>query len=141
MASTELTTQTTGPPTVEEWAKLDLNAPNSHVLRLTRVQLDDNNLPLGVEELVLALERFPGLAVNGAEVPDIVELAQRRGISLGRATERLSIVRATKDVASHLQIAPGADVLRLNRIVATVDGDPVEWRVTFRKIVAADKPE
>jgi GntR family transcriptional regulator len=141
MASTALTTQTTGPPTVEEWAKLDLNAPNSHVLRLTRVQLDDNNLPLGVEELVLALERFPGLAVNGAEVPDIVELAQRRGISLGRATERLSIVRATKDVASHLQIAPGADVLRLNRIVATVDGDPVEWRVTFRKIVAADKPE
>jgi DNA-binding GntR family transcriptional regulator len=134
MASTALITQSTGPPTVEEWAKLDLNAPNACVLRLTRVQVDDNNHPLGVEEVVVALERFPGLVANGAEVPDIVELAQRHGTSLGRGTERLSIVPATKDVASHLQIAPGADVLKLNRIVATTDGEPVEWRVTFRKI-------
>jgi DNA-binding GntR family transcriptional regulator len=104
------------------------------VLRLTRVQLDDNGQPLGVEEIVLALERFPGLAANGGDVPDIVELAQRHDLVLGRATEGLSIVRATKDVASHLQIAPNVDVLRLNRIVVTADGDPVEWRVSFRKI-------
>ena len=139
MASNALTTHSTGPPTVEEWAKLDLNAPNACVLRVTRVQVDGNNHPLGVEEVVLALERFPGLVANGAEVPDIVELAQRHGISLGRATERVSIVRATKDVASHLQIAAGANVLKLDRIAATVDDEPVEWRVTFRKIVAADE--
>jgi DNA-binding GntR family transcriptional regulator len=82
----------------------------------------------------LALERFPSLAANGADVPDITELAQRHGLALGRATERVSIVRATKDVATHLPIAPGTDVLKLNRIVVTADGDPVEWRVTFRKI-------
>jgi DNA-binding GntR family transcriptional regulator len=82
----------------------------------------------------LALERFPGLAANGGDVPDLVELAQRHGLTLGPASERLSIVRATKDVASRLQIAPGVDVLRLNRIVETADGEPVEWRVTFRKI-------
>jgi DNA-binding GntR family transcriptional regulator len=134
MASIALTRQTAGPPTVEEWAKLDLNVPNSHVLKLTRVRLEDNNVPLAVEEVVLALERFPGLTANGSDVPDIVELARLHGISLGDATERVSIVRATKDVASHLQIAVGTDVLRLNRIVATVDGDPVEWRRTFRKI-------
>jgi hypothetical protein len=34
----------------------------------------------------------------------------------------------------HLQIARGTDVLKLNRIVETADGEPVEWRVTFRKI-------
>jgi DNA-binding GntR family transcriptional regulator len=134
MACSALITQSTGTSTLEEWAKLDLNAPNSHVLRLTRVQLDDNSRPLGVEEVVLALERFPGLAANGADVPDLVELAQRHGLALGRATERVSIVRATKDVATHLQIAPGVDVLRLNRIVETAEGEPVEWRVTFRKI-------
>jgi DNA-binding GntR family transcriptional regulator len=133
-------TQDVGTATLEEWAKLDLNAPNPCVLRLTRVQYDDNNHPLGVEEVVLALERFPGLVANGGDVPDIVELAQRHGLSLGRATERVSIVHATKDVASHLQVAPGADVLRLNRIVETADGNPVEWRVTFRKIAAAEKP-
>jgi DNA-binding GntR family transcriptional regulator len=134
MTYTAPITQSTGTATLEEWAKLDLNAPNSRVLRLTRVQLDDNRHPIGVEEVVLALERFPGLAANGADVPDITELAQRHGLALGRATERVSIVRATKDVATHLQIAPGTDVLKLNRIVVTADGDPVEWRVTFRKI-------
>jgi DNA-binding GntR family transcriptional regulator len=134
MACTTLITHSTGPPTVEEWAKLDLNAPNAHVLRLTRVQLDDTHAPLGVEEVVLALERFPGLAVNGAAVPDLIELAEQHGILLRHATERLSIVPATKQVALQLQIAPGTDVLKLNRIVETANGEPVEWRVTFRKI-------
>ena len=134
MPHTALITQSVGTATVEEWAKLDLNAPSSRVLRLTRVQYDDNNHPLAVEGIILALERFPGLVANGGDVPDIVELAQRHGLSRGRATERVSIVHATKDVASHLQMAPGADVLKLNRIVATVDGESVEWRVTFRRI-------
>jgi DNA-binding GntR family transcriptional regulator len=134
MASTALIKQSTGTATLEEWAKLDLDVPNAPVLRLTRVQLDDNNHPLALEEIVLALERFPGLIANGADVPDIVELAQRHGLTLGRGMERLSIVPATKDVASHLQIAPGANLLKLNRIVETADGEPVEWRVTFSKI-------
>jgi DNA-binding GntR family transcriptional regulator len=126
--------QSTGTATLEEWAKLDLGAPNSRVLRLTRVQHDDNNLPLLVEDVVLALERFPGLPANGADVPDLVELARRHGLSLRRTTERLGIVRATTDVASHLQIAVGTDVLKTDRIVETADGEPVEWRVTFRRI-------
>jgi DNA-binding GntR family transcriptional regulator len=134
MARTEVIAQSTGPATLEEWAKLDLNAPNSHVLRLTRTRRDDDRHPVVVEEVVLALERFPGLVANGGDVPDIVQLAQRHGLSLGRASERVSLVPATKDVASHLQMAPGADVLKLIRIVVTADGDPVEWRVTFRKV-------
>jgi DNA-binding GntR family transcriptional regulator len=134
MACTALITLSTGSAILEEWAKLDLSAPNSRVLRLTRVRYDAADRPLGVEEVVLALERFPGLAANGADIPDIIELAQRHGLVLGRATERLSIVRATKDVASHLQVGAGTDVLKLNRIVETTDGEPVEWRVTFRKI-------
>jgi DNA-binding GntR family transcriptional regulator len=134
MACSALITQSTGTATIEEWAKLDLNAPNSRVLRLTRVRRDGNNAPLAVEEVVLALERFRGLDANGGDVPDLVELAQRHGLSLGHASERVVIVHATKDVASHLQIALGTDVLKLNRIVETADGEPVEWRVTFRKM-------
>ena len=134
MLRTVLITHSTGTATVEEWAKLDLNTPNSRVLRLTRVQLNDNSHPLGVEAVVLALERFPGLTANGGDVPDITELAQRHGLTLGHASERVSLVPATKDVASHLQIALGTDVLKLNRIVETADSEPVEWRVAFRKI-------
>ena len=82
MLRTVLITHSTGTATVEEWAKLDRNAPNSPVLRLTRVQLDDNSHPLGVEAVVLALERFPGLTANGGDVSDITELAQRHGLTL-----------------------------------------------------------
>jgi GntR family transcriptional regulator len=129
-----LTTHSTGIATVEEWAKLDLNAPNSCVLRLMRVQLDDHSHPLGVEEVVLPLERFPGLTANGGHIPDIIELGRRHGLTVGRASERVSIVSATKDVASHLGITTGANVLKLDRVAETMDGEPVEWRVTFRKI-------
>src|SRR5262245_39672677 len=82
----------TGPATLGEWAKLDLDAPNSRVLRVTRIQLESANHPLAVEEVVLALERLPGFVPAG-DIPDIMELAQRQGLALGRATERVSIVK------------------------------------------------
>jgi DNA-binding GntR family transcriptional regulator len=127
-------TQNTSTATIEEWAKLDLEAPNSRVLRLTRVRYDDNDHPLALEEVVFALERLPGLAADGGEVLDITELAQRHGLSLSRVSERVGIVPAPKDVALHLAIAPGKDVLKLNRIVETADGQPVEWRVAYTRI-------
>jgi DNA-binding GntR family transcriptional regulator len=46
----------------------------------------------------------------------------------------VSIVLATKDVAMHLGIPAGANVLKLDRVAETANGEPVEWRVTFRKI-------
>ena len=68
------------------------------------------------------------------DIPDIIELAQRYGLALGRASERMSIVQASKDVAVHLGITAGTDVLKLDRIAETVDGEPLEWRVAFRKV-------
>jgi DNA-binding GntR family transcriptional regulator len=53
---------------------------------------------------------------------------------LGRATERVSVIQATKAISLHLGIATGSDVLRLERIAETIDGEPVEWRVAFRKV-------
>jgi DNA-binding GntR family transcriptional regulator len=135
MARTALITQSTGTATIEEWAKLDLSAPNSRVLRVTRVRYNaPYDPPVALEEVVLALDRFPGLLPNGGDVPDILELAQRHNLSLGRATERVNVIQATKAIALHLGIAMGSDALRLERIAETVDGEPVEWRVAFRKI-------
>ena len=128
VTSIALITQNTGIATVEEWAKLNLNAPNSRVLRLTRVRRDT---AVTLEEAVLPLERFPGLI---ADASDITELARCYGLSLGHATERVGIVPATVEVAKHLGIAAGADVMKLDRIVETIDGRPVEWRVAFRKL-------
>src|SRR4029453_4594551 len=82
MAFARMITQSTGIPTIEEWAKLDLDGSNSCVMRLTRVRYGDNSHPIGVEEVVLPLDRFPGLVANGGDVPDIIELAQRHGLAL-----------------------------------------------------------
>jgi DNA-binding GntR family transcriptional regulator len=90
--------------------------------------------PVALDEVVLALDRFPGLTANGGDVPVIVELAPRYGLALGRATERVSVIQATKAIALHLGIAMGIDVLRFERVAETVDGEPIEWRVAFRKI-------
>ena len=40
---------------------------------------------------------------------------------------------ATREVAKHLGIGAGAQVMKLDRIVETADGEPIEWRVAFRK--------
>ena len=127
--------QTTETATLVEWAKLALSAPKARVLRVTRILFDHEDRPLAVEEVVLALERLPGLAPNGGgDIPDVAELARRHGIALGRTTERITIVPATRDVAAHLGITAGADVMKLDRIVETVSGEPVEWRVAYRKL-------
>jgi DNA-binding GntR family transcriptional regulator len=77
------------------------------------------------------LDRFPGLVPNDEDIPDIAQLAQRHGLTLGRATESVGIVAASGKVALHLRIAAGTDVLKLDRVIETADGIPLEWRVAF----------
>ena len=135
MARAVTIAQNAGAASVVEWAKLALSSPRARVLRVARILFDATDHPLAVEEVVLPLERFPGLFPNGGgDVTDTIELAQRHGISLGRAIERISIVPATWEVAKHLAIAAGADVMKLDRIVETADGEPIEWRVVLRKV-------
>ena len=127
--------QATGTANIVEWSKLSLSSLQASVLRVTRILFDDNDRPIALEEAVLPLERLAGLSSNdGADIPDIIELAQRLGISLGRAMERISIVPAVKDIASYLGIAAGTDVMKLDRVTETADGEPIEWRVAYRKI-------
>ena len=131
MADIVLITQNTDTANAVERTKLALKAPGARVLRLTRLRHDDQALPVALEEVVLPLDHFPSLT---ADVSEITELAGCYGLSLGRASEQVSIVPATKDVAARLGIAVGAKVMKLDRIAETDDGKPIEWRVTFRKI-------
>ena len=98
---------------------------------MKRVRYDTPQRPIALEEVALPLERFPGLTADASE---ITELAQRYGLSLGRASEHISIVPASKDVAAHLGVTARENVMKLERIVETADGKPIEWRVTFRKM-------
>jgi len=123
--------QSVGTASVSERTNLVLGDLQATVLRVTRLRHDDQGRPIVLEKVVLPLDRFPGLVPNGDHTSDIVKLAQRYGFSPGRATERVSNVPATSEIASHLEIAHGADVMRLDRVIRTNDGAPIEWRVAY----------
>ena len=61
----------------------------------------------------------------------IVPLAQQQGVHLARASEKLTVVQASDEVASLLTIEPGKMLLKLDRVIYALDGDPVEWRASL----------
>ena len=126
-----LIAQTAGTANTLERTKLGLTDTRAPVLRVVRIRRDANDRPLVYEEVVLPLDRLPGMARDDDVTFDIFELAQRHGLSLGRVTERFSSVRATGDIALHLGIAPTTDVVKLDRVIETIDGQPIEWCVAF----------
>ena len=99
------------------------------VLRVMRVR-HENDHPLSYEQIVLPLARFPGLS-DSPVTADISELAKRYALSLGLATERVETVIAPHAVARHLRVQRRTRLLKLDRIVETTDGQPVEWRIMF----------
>ena len=126
--------RTVGTANVVEWAKLALAGLQAPVLRVTRLRHDDQDRPVALETVVLVLKHFPVLEGDGGVIPDICELAQRYGLSLLRTAERVGIVPAAGDIALHLGIAVGTKVLKLDRVVETAGGVPIEWRVSFNRL-------
>ena len=110
-----------------ERARLQLE-PKDRVFRVHRVRLDKDR-PFMVETLSLPAALFPDLLKSNSKPPHVAELAQRHGILLGKAEERVSVETATSDVAKTLQIEVGAPVAVLDRVVFGLDRRPVEWRI------------
>jgi len=82
-----------------------------------------------VEEVAMPAALFPGLADKNGSSHDITALAQRYGLLLGKAEERLTIEEAAPEIAAVLGIAPAAPIVVLDRIMLTLDGRPIEWRI------------
>jgi DNA-binding GntR family transcriptional regulator len=123
-----------GTANVVKWARLALADLQAPVLRVKRLQHDDQDRPIALEIVVLVLARFPGLEGDGGAIPEIGELARRYSLSLSGTRERLSLAQATSDVALHLGTSVGADVLKRDRVVETADGEPLEWLVAFSRL-------
>jgi GntR family transcriptional regulator len=123
--------QTTGTASKSEQERLRLGESDP-VLRVTRVRSEDGS-PLAYELVVLPLKLFPGLVSNGEIGSDTLGLARRQGLQLGLAVESMSTTEASEPVAASLGVAPGSRVKMLDRVVSTVDGQPVEWRVAFTR--------
>lgn len=97
------------------------------VYRLRRVRAHRRR-PFMVEQSTLPQTRFPGLAEQSDISPSIVVLAQRYGILLARAEERVSVA-SDSDVAETLKIAEGTPLLLLDRVIYAIDDRPIEWRM------------
>jgi GntR family transcriptional regulator len=98
------------------------------VLRLHRVRIHDGQ-PLMVEESTIPQSRFPGLAQEAEIAPSIVVLAQRYGVLLARAQEKISVEAANNGVSDVLRVPEGTPVLKLDLVVYSIDGLPIEWRI------------
>jgi GntR family transcriptional regulator len=117
---------TEAPASEMERARLQLGAKD-HVYRVTRIRMD-NNRPFMVEELAMPTKLFPELSTKG-DLPHLAELAQRYGILLGKAEERVSVETANAETAKVLGIGVGSPVIVLDRVVSALDKRPIEWRM------------
>jgi GntR family transcriptional regulator len=115
------------PANKEECRRLRLG-PHDHVYRARSVYLR-GNLPFMVEEASLPATFFPGRLEKKGIPHRIAALAQQHGILLGKAEERISVRSAPASIAATLHIAPDTPVMLLDRLLLTVDGQPIEWRV------------
>jgi len=52
-------------------------------------------------------------------------------VTIARAQERLRAKPAARFAARHLGVAIGAPLLEIDRIAYSLDGAPVEWRVSL----------
>ena len=56
-------------------------------------------------------------------------MAQKFGVLLGKGEERVSIGNAAPDVATALQVDEGHTIMRLDRVIYTLQDKPAEWRM------------
>jgi GntR family transcriptional regulator len=120
---------TTGKASKEECDRLRLSADDM-VYRIGRVRLKDDRAFM-FEGACVPAALFPALEEMNAVTHHIASLAQKYGILLGKAEERISIGTTSVEVATALKMAPGGPVMVLDRIVRSIDGRPVEWRVAW----------
>lgn len=112
-----------------ECRSLDLKR-GDHIVRTRRVRSHGTH-PSSYETACLAMER---LAITSLEqVGDyvIVPLAQQQRVHLARASEKLTVVAASDEVAALLATEPRRMLLKLDRLIYDLDDRPLEWRIAL----------
>ena len=107
---------------------------SARVIRIKRTRTREG-APFIVETIALPAALFPGLA-DRPEVHNTLydQFQKEYGVLVMRTEDRLSAVAAEADVAAALGIAPGAPLLRIDRIAFGLDDAAVEWRVSLCRL-------
>jgi GntR family transcriptional regulator len=93
--------------------------------------------PFLFERMSLAVSRFFGLDCAELRGPyQLAVLAQDHGVLVGSASETVEIARASAEVSALLVVDPGTPLLRLDRIIYSLDHVPLEWRLGYCKLTA-----
>src|SRR5262245_15504483 len=113
--------------TAEECARLCLvlGDPIYHVRRI----LFTGDAPFMIEKASMPAALFPGLEQQDTLASQVVPLARHFGFLLGKGSERIAIEPASREVSEALGITEGTIVVALDRVILTVDGRPIEWRI------------
>ena len=122
------------PATELERERLQLSTGASvYRLHRTRSHLDQIFM---VEDTSLPAALFPGLLQKEPnQLDDVTILARGYGILLHDSQERVSMTSPPAAVASVLGVAPGAEVMHLDRIIYMLgDHRPIEWRVAYCRL-------
>ena len=98
-----------------------------HVYRITRIRSHANKAFM-IEEASLPVALFPGLSETALPSRRLVEIAQAYHLLLGDAEERITVEAPSQMATEVLNLAPGAHVLSLDRVIRTREGRPAEWR-------------
>lgn len=115
----------------EQGSKLDLSS-GDEVVYIERIRYLDNR-PTIRERIVLPSEFFPDLGKpQNCDLPNkLYEMYEARyGITIHRAEEKLRAVAATDRDASLLATKAGTPLLEIERTALTLDGTPVELRLS-----------
>jgi len=113
----------------DEAERLRLSA-SAYVVIIVRVRNLDNR-PVIFETITVPAARFPDLGQDD-ELPNELYQLYEEGyaITIHKATERLRAVSASHDEARALGLSNGTPLLEIDRLAETLDGTPVEWRVS-----------
>jgi len=119
----------TGHADADEQAALDLGAGDG-VIRIRRLR-SLSEVPLIVETLSLPQRLFPGL--EAGPIPNNLYslFAGRYGVTIAHARERLKAVALAASDAAALGVATGSPALQIDRIALSLDGTPVERRLSL----------
>jgi len=89
--------------------------------------------PVILERITLPAALFAGLTLPiGSEFPDELYILyqEKFGVTVARAEEKLRAVAADSLDAKALGVAKGTPLLEIDRVALSLDGTPVEWRLS-----------
>jgi GntR family transcriptional regulator len=93
--------------------------------------------PFMFEQMSLAVSRFSGLDCAELRGPyQIAVLAQEHGVLVGCGSESVQIAQASAEVSALLEVDPGTPLLKLDRIIHSLDHVPLEWRMGYCRLAA-----